>query len=59
MLCIICNKPAIATIRPDMDLTGLGYCLEHKDLVIGGYLKMLEGDAAYLEKMIKGEKKKI
>jgi hypothetical protein len=58
MTCILCDNPAIAAIRPDLDLTGIGYCKEHEDQVKLGYLLMLQGEKDVFEKMTTIRKKK-
>lgn len=42
--CNVCGEPAIACLRPDMDLKGLCFCEEHRDEVYAVYTMIISGD---------------
>ena len=43
-ICHKCGKPAIGRYSPDMDIAGLAFCDEHKELMAAAFYCLLQND---------------
>ena len=44
IVCHKCNKPATGRYSPDMDIAGLAFCDEHKELMAAAFYCLLQDD---------------
>ena len=44
IVCHKCNKPATGRYSPDMDIAGLAFCDEHKELMAAAFYCLLQND---------------
>ena len=44
IICHKCKKPATGRYSPDMDIAGLAFCDEHKELMAAAFYCLLQND---------------
>lgn len=44
IVCHKCGKPATGRYSPDMDVAGLAFCDEHKELIAAAFYCLLQDD---------------
>ena len=51
--CHKCGKPATGRYSPDMDIAGLAFCDEHKELMAAAFYCLLQDDTETLNQLMK------
>lgn len=54
--CNICDKKAVGTYSPDLDIRGLAFCEKHRNDVFMVYVALMSGSEDLAKSMMKGWK---
>ena len=52
IVCHKCNKPATGRYSPDLDIAGLAFCDEHKELMAAAFYCLLQNDQKTFDKLM-------
>ena len=51
-VCHKCKKPAVGRYSPDMDIAGLAFCDEHKELMAAAFYCLIHNDTKTFDQLM-------